>query len=449
MRWYHSLFLKIFLWFWCVIFLAMGAAVFTYEWIGNDYLRPATQREVALLVDQMEHERPVIAEGRRLWRSLRPGWNLVAAPVDAVSQLPHDLEEFADQAANRREVLWGQNDGWVMVGPLQYDGYLYLSVTRTELHNVLDNEHRWLVPLTVILVVTLLCFLLVWNLTRPIRRLRSTVRQLGRGNFDVSGLEADLHRHDEIGTLANDVADMADALQRLLHSHQQLLRDVSHELRSPLTRLQIALGIARKKDTHQTLAAEHQRIERAVEQVDSLISDILDLARLRQANNSTLQTEKLSVSAQVGIWLQDAALEISQKSLVLETYLPAAEVKASWEWMLVERAFDNLLRNAIRFSPADSVLRVGAAQRGDEIELWVADSGPGVAEEDLQRIFDAFVQVDTARSHTHSRSQSSGGYGIGLALVKRIVELHDGKITAENIHPGLRVTMRLPKHIRS
>ena len=242
---------------------------------------------------------------------------------------------------------------------------------------------------------------------------------------------------------------MADALQRLLHSHQQLLRDVSHELRSPLTRLQIALGIARKKDTHQTLAAEHQRIERAVEQVDSLISDILDLARLRQANNSTLQTEKLSVSAQVGIWLQDAALEISQKSLVLETYLPAAEVKASWEWMLVERAFDNLLRNAIRFSPADSVLRVGAAQRGDEIELWVADSGPGVAEEDLQRIFDAFVQVDTARSHTHSRSQSSGGYGIGLALVKRIVELHDGKITAENIHPGLRVTMRLPKHIRS
>merc|ERR1712000_675261 len=72
MRWYHSLFLKIFLWFWCVIFLAMGAAVFTYEWIGNDYLRPATQREVALLVDQMEHERPVIAEGRRLWRSLRP-----------------------------------------------------------------------------------------------------------------------------------------------------------------------------------------------------------------------------------------------------------------------------------------------------------------------------------------------------------------------------------------
>ena len=449
MHWYHSLFLKIFFWFWSVIFVAMAAAVFTYEWIGDDYLRPATQREVGLLVDQMEHERPVIAEGRRLWRSLRPGWNLVAAPVDAVSQLPHDLEEFADQAASRREVLWGQNDGWVMVGPLQYDGYLYLSVARTELHNVLDNEHRWLVPLIVVLVVTLLCFLLVWNLTRPIRRLRSTVRQLGRGNFDVSGLQADLRRHDEIGTLARDVADMAAALQRLLHSHQQLLRDVSHELRSPLTRLQIALGIARKKDTAQTLAAEHQRIERAVEQVDGLISEILDLARLRQANSSTLKTETLSVAAQMESWLQDAALEISHKSLSLETYLPAPDIRASWEWMLVERAFDNLLRNAIRFSPADSVLRVGAAQRGDEIELWVADSGPGVAEEDLQRIFDAFVQVDTARSHTHSRSQSSGGYGIGLALVKRIVELHDGKITAENIHPGLRVTMRLPKHIRS
>jgi len=443
MRWYHSLFLKIFLWFWAVIFLAMGAAVFTYEWIGNDYLRKASPNEVALLIDQIEHERPVIAEGRRLWRALRPGWNLVAVPVETTSQLPHDLEEFADQAANRQEVLWGQNDGWVMIGPLQYEGYLYMSVARTEFHNVLDNEYRWLVPLIVILVVTLLCFLLVWNLTRPVRRLRSTVQQLGRGNFDVSGLKKDLKRHDEIGILATDVVDMAGALQRLIHSHQQLLRDVSHELRSPLTRLQIALGIARKKDTDSRLATEHDRIERAVEQVDSLISEILDLARLRQTSSSTLQTESRPLTSQMEIWLLDAELEISQKKLQLVTHYPVSELTADWEWMLVERAFDNLLRNAIRYSPEGAALTVGAAAgEGNSIEIWIADRGPGVPPEDLQRVFDAFVQVDSARDH------AAGGYGIGLALVKRIVELHNGEIRAENLSPGFRVTICLPRQVR-
>jgi two-component system sensor histidine kinase CpxA len=438
MHWYRSLFFKIFLWFWGVIFLAMWAAVLTNEWIEDDYFRPATQPEAMHLVHMMDRERPIMAESRKLWRKMRPGWNLVAVPVDMISQLPHDLEEFADEADETDQILWGQNDGWLMIGPLQRQGYLYIAVARKEWQSVLNNEDRWLVPLAIVVVVTLLCFVLVWSLTRPIRRLQRTVRQLAQGNFDVSGLRQDLHRHDEIGMLAGEVVDMAGALQRLLHSHQQLLRDVSHELRSPLTRLQIALGIARKKDQQQMLAAEHDRIERAVGQVDGLVGQILDLARLQQTDSQQLQTSREPLAAQLSLWLQNADVEIEEKHLQLVFTEPAAEITCDWDWMLVERAFDNLLRNAIRFSPPQSALTIGADLTAEGLALWVQDQGPGVPENELLRIFDPFTQVDSARDH------AAGGYGIGLALVKRIVELHGGSVRAENRSPGLRVTLLLP-----
>ncbi|MDK2776591.1 MAG: HAMP domain-containing histidine kinase [Pseudomonadota bacterium] len=438
MRWYRSLFFKIFLWFWGVIFVAMWAAVLTNDWIEEDYYRQASQRELMHLVQMMDRERPIIAEGRKLWRKFRPGWNLVAVPVDMLSQLPHDLEEFVEQAAAEDAVLWGQNDGWLMIGPLQRQNYLYIAVTRTGWQSVLDNENRWLVPAAVVVVVTLLCFILAWSLTGPIRRLQTTVRQLGDGNFDVSGLRRDLYRHDEIGSLAGEVVDMAGALQRLLHSHQQLLRDVSHELRSPLTRLQIALGIARKKDSDGLLAAEHNRIERAVGQVDALVSQILDLARLQQQDSQALQTEPRSLAAQIRLWLQDAELEIAQRKLTLQADLTADAFRCDWDWILIERAFDNLLRNAIRFSPEGGRLTVRVRIRGEKVAITVTDEGPGVPAEELQRIFDPFTQVDPARDH------AAGGYGIGLALVKRIVELHGGIINAANASPGLTVTMCLP-----
>jgi two-component system sensor histidine kinase CpxA len=288
-RWYRSLFLRIFLWFWSVVFIAMFTAVLTGLWIEDDYLRQATPNETLLLVRMIERQRPVMVEDRKLWRRIRPGWNLVAAPMDMVSQLPHDIEEFVDEAADRSQVLRGQNDGWLLVGPIRRGDYLYVAVSRIGWQSILEDEGRWTLPAAMVLVVTLLCFVLAWSLTRPIRRLQHAVKQLGGGDFDMSALKVDGRRRDEIGALTNEVVDMAASLQRLLHSHQQLLRDVSHELRSPLTRLQIALGIARKKDTENRLGAEHARIERAVTQVDSLIGQMLDLARLQEQDQHQLQ----------------------------------------------------------------------------------------------------------------------------------------------------------------
>ena len=113
-------------------------------------------------------------------------------------------------------------------------------------------------------------------------------------------------------------------------------------------------------------------------------------------------------------------------------------MSANWDWLLIERAFDNLLRNAIRFAPAHSTIKIGMSAKTETVELWVQDQGPGVPEDTLETIFDPFSQVDQARDH------ASGGYGLGLTLVKRIVELHGGSVVASNQTPGLRVLMTLP-----
>jgi len=437
---FRTLFFKVFFWFWAAIFLAMVAAVTTSNWIDDDYVRKASQSERIHLLRLMERKRPIMAEGRKLWRKLRPDWNLVAVPVDAIGHLPHDVEEFVDLAAEARDILWGQDDGWLMIGPIQRGDYLYVAITRKHWSSVWDDEQRWMIPIAFFGVITLLCMGLVWSLTRPIRRLQRTVRQLGKGNFDVSEIRSDANRYDEIGELSSDVVEMADALNRLLQSHQQLLRDVSHELRSPLTRLQIALGIARKKDPDGLLDAEHNRIERAVGQVDGLVSQILDLARLQQQDSQNLQLEYRSLANQLDNWVQDAEIEMDEKQIVLQSHLPDETIQCHWDWILVERAVDNILRNAIRFSPEGGKLDVSAQLTSDgQIEIAIQDEGPGVPEEDLQRIFNPFTQVDSARDH------ASGGYGIGLALVHRIVELHDGIIEACNQSPGLRITMRLPR----
>lgn len=437
---FRSLFIKVFFWFWAAILLAMTAAVTTSHWIEDDYFRKATQTERIHLLRLMEHKRPIMAEGRKLWRKLRPDWNLVAVPVDSISHLPYDVEEFVDAAAEVRDVLWGQDDGWLMLGPIQRGDYLYVGITRKHWSSVLDDEQRWMVPIAFFGVITLLSMGLVWSLTRPIRRLQRTVRKLGKGDFDVSEIKPDASRYDEIGELSADVVDMSEALNRLLQSHQQLLRDVSHELRSPLTRLQIALGIARKKDPQGLLQSEHDRIERAVGQVDGLVGQILDLARLQQQDSDQLQLESRPIAEQLNGWICDAEIEMDEKQIQLHSRLPASDIICDWDWMLVERAVDNILRNAIRFSPTGGQLDVSSHLNTDgSIEIAIQDQGPGVPDEDLKRIFDPFTQVDSARDH------ASGGYGIGLALVHRIIELHGGQIEASNQTPGLRIVMRLPR----
>lgn len=439
----HRLFIKIFIWFWSVVFLAMVAAVVMLNWLKHDYVRAANAAEIQQLITLMDQERPNLAEGRKFWRALREGWNLVAVPIASPQSLPAEFEDFVELANQQDAVLFSQYNDWQMLGPLQRNHYLYLAVAQPSWFRLFKTHDRLLAIFAMILVVTVLCFILVWRLTAPIQKLQVAVRHLTKGDLDMQRLQEVQQRKDELGHLATDIIDMVQSLQRLLHSHQQLLRDVSHELRSPLTRLQIALGIARKKDSQQQLASEHNRIERGVEQVNHLISEILDLARLQESDQQLLQKQKLPLKQQLQMWIEDAELEFAPKRLSIDWQLPNYVVPLSCDWLLLERAFDNLLRNAIRYAPEGTSLGVGVAQsehsRPAWVRIWVEDQGPGVPEQQLSEIFNAFAQVDSARDH------ASGGYGLGLALVKRIAELHGGRVEATNQQPGLRITMILPQ----
>ena len=446
MRWRNSLFIKIFLWFWIVVVISMTVASVSFQWLQDDFHRPLQVREQILLQRIAENVKPLAIKKRGLWSRLEPGWNIVKFEESQINDLPHDVAEFYEHAVAEQQSLWGQEDGYMMMGPLVHRDKIYIAVSRYHWRHSLDEGERWLIPFLVVVMVSFLCGLLAWHLTSPIRRLQQAAKKLSAGDFDISDLRSNLNRGDELGDLSVEFVEMADSLQRLLQSHRQLLRDVSHELRSPLTRLQIALGIARKKDVANTLQAEHDRIERASGQVANLVTQILDLAKLQQEGELT--TEKLDLVRLFKTWLQDAELELAAKQLTVDWQLDTDEVFFPIDVVLMQRAFDNVLRNAIRFSPKSGVLTLSLHQTEQQLTFSISDQGPGVSEDQLEDIFSPFTQADQSRSHTNSGY--GGGYGIGLAMVQRILNMHHGEVRARNLKgSGLCVEWSLPSRTKS
>lgn len=438
MRWRHSLFIKIFLWFWIVVVVCMTVATLSFQWLQDDYHRPLQITEQHLLQRIAETMQPLPIKKRGLWSRLQPGWNIIRFKESQLNDVPHDIAEFYEHALAEQHSLWGQEDGYVMMGPMLHNDQIYIAVSRYHWRHSLDEGERWLIPFLVVFMVSLLCAVLAWHLTSPIRRLQQAAKQLSGGDFDVSELRSNMNRRDELGDLSVEFVDMADSLQRLLQSHRQLLRDVSHELRSPLTRLQIALGIARKKDTNSALKAEHDRIERASIQVSNLVTQILDLAKLQQEGELT--TERMDLVRLFKMWLQDAELELAHKNINTQWQLSSAELYCDIDTILMQRAFDNVLRNAIRFSPEGGTLTLSLQKKGQSIEFQLRDQGPGVDEAQLEEIFAPFTQAD------HSRNHANGGYGIGLAMVKRIINMHHGEVSASNnLDSGLCIEWTIPE----
>jgi two-component system sensor histidine kinase CpxA len=293
--------------------------------------------------------------------------------------------------------------------------------------------------LTTLLISAGVCFLLARHLSDPIRHLRAATRSIADGDLGarVAGLMG--RRRDELALLAVDFDAMAERLRNLLESQQQLLRDVSHELRSPLARLQIALGLARRP--HANLEQEFDRIEQETQRLDELIGEILSLSRLddpaRELPSETVNLEDLLET------LVDNARVEAEPHWVRVDLEVTADLGVEGDRELLFRALENIVRNAVRFSPKGGTVRLHGWASGDEVLIEITDQGPGVPTELLERIFEPFFRVGKARD------RDSGGYGIGLAITARVIKLHGGQVRAYN-DGGLRVEVRLPRHpIRS
>ena len=276
---------------------------------------------------------------------------------------------------------------------------------------------------------------LVWlafiGVVSPIRRIAASIGQFGQGDLTV---RIRTKRRDEIGQLASTFDQMADRLERLIVSERRLLGDISHELRSPLARLKFAVKLAR---TSQDNKAALDRIERDVDRITSLVADIVEITFIEGDPAVQDAGAAVRIGEIVDEVVRDCTLEAQVRDCTIDVGgCLTGEVIGSRE--LRRRAIENVLRNGIRYSPKNSEIQLSASENEREAVITVRDSGPGVPENAIARIFDPFFRVEDARD------ANSGGTGMGLSIAKRAVQLHHGTITAENAFPGLRVRIAIP-----
>jgi two-component system sensor histidine kinase CpxA len=295
------------------------------------------------------------------------------------------------------------------------------------------------IPLAVLGIALIVSALTSWwlaqHLSAPIRRIQAGARAVASEKLDVrvsAGLDG---RRDELAVLARDFDAMADQLKATRTARTQLLRDISHELRSPLARMRVALGLARQPQTDPSRQLD--RLEREIERLDSLISHVLKLARLH-GTDTPLKREPLDIDEILQEIVHDANFEGAAKRCVVRLEGGARRpVLGNRE--LLHSAIENVLRNAVRYSPAGTEVDVVVGVRSGELEILVRDHGPGVPGGDLERIFEPFYRV------AESRDRDSGGEGIGLAITSQVFKSHGGSAGAQNlVGGGLQVRLALP-----
>jgi two-component system sensor histidine kinase CpxA len=303
------------------------------------------------------------------------------------------------------------------------------------------SEVRVPVLLFALAITAVLSWLLARSITRPIDDLTRATQAFANGRLDAMPAPRTLARRDELGRLAASFGEMGGRIRALLASRERLLQDISHELRSPLARIRLALGLAAQPGAD--VAAQFGRLERDVERLDTLIGEVLSVTRL-EAKIAHLERVDTDLVALVGEIARDAGFEAEAagKSVrqVMETSAAVAAVDPTW----MASAIENVVRNAVRHTAVGSEVLITLRQRPDGIAIRVRDYGPGVPPEDLAKIFEPFYRV------TKARERDSGGEGLGLAITARVMAAHGGRVEARNPDGGgLEVELWLPPELRS
>ena len=438
-----GLFVKLFLWFWLVM-IAIGAALFVTQHYG--LAGSALPGEGELLETAAELERLYAEEGigatagylRALGRE--DGVRYVLLRREGRGPLgrgmPRDLREallenpdLADGALRRGHAARYRGVP-VMLGDAR------ATVLALDARPGFSGLPGWVRLLVALVITALLSALLAAHLSRPIRQVSNTARRLAAGELDARVPDAG-PGGDETRTLARDFNRMADRLQALLESRSQLLRDISHELRSPLARMQVALELARR-DAGSGPERAFSRMELEMQRLDALIGQVLALGRLETETGGP-DREPLAIAPLLDAVLADTRFEAASRrvDVVREGRPPTGT------WMLdpalVRSALENVLRNAVRYSPEGTAVTLRLEPTPGWLRLSVLDEGPGIPDAQLKTVFEPFVRVSAARE------RGTGGHGLGLAIARHAVESLGGAIRASNRpQGGLAVELTLP-----
>jgi signal transduction histidine kinase len=454
----RSIFLKIFLSFWITQALFLGLTlvlaqrpservIMRWHSLTADALKLYDQNAVALLqkgqtekattyLQELEHS----ADVQFFWFDAR------GEKLFGDSQVPSKVHQLALRVARtgqqefvptERATLGGQvavasnGERYVLVAQiLRGHGPFALRRSTEEFITRLGLA---------ILVSGFVCFWLARYLTGPIVRLRAATHQLASGNLGARAAETS--RKDEIAELVHDFNRMAERLELLLNSQKQLISDISHELRSPLARLNVALGLARQRAGDESTKAL-DRIELEAERLNEMIGKLLTLARLESGESpedrSTVQILELLQEV-----VADADFEAHSRDCGVKL-VQAQDCTTVGNPELLRSAFENVVRNAVRYTTAGSEVEIRLSCRtqngsGPLAVITVRDHGPGVPDQEISNLFRPFYRLDAARE------RQTGGAGLGLAIAERAVRLHHGSITARNAEGGgLVVEIQLP-----
>jgi signal transduction histidine kinase len=275
--------------------------------------------------------------------------------------------------------------------------------------------------------------LLARYLSSPIVRLQTASRSLAAGALETRVGAPVTRRGDEVGRLARDFDAMAERIQALVVAKETLLRDVSHELRSPLARIRMALALAERR-AGAASQPDLARIEREAERLDALVGQVMTLTRLRTTDAP--RRDVVHLDALVGEVVDDARFEYPDAKI---EYAPPGGVSVRGDADGLKSAIENVLRNAMTYGDRTKPVEVRIDTTATAATVRVLDRGPGVPQAELERIFEPFYRTDKSRDHRQD------GQGIGLAITSRVTELHRGKVTARNrAEGGLEIAIELP-----
>ncbi|MCF7202726.1 sensor histidine kinase [Pseudomonas oligotrophica] len=374
------------------------------EWLGH-----LQRREAGLVLVVDRHLQPLPgqapdADARRLLRFARPYDSPMSRRAGArpmvVIPLPNGERQLVMQLPER-------------LRPWRHQALLVFAT----------------VYLPPVLLSVLFCWLLYRQLITPLERLRRQANALHGNRLDPPAPLQLSARKDELGDLGRAIDYLTRRLRDSIAQQQQLLRDLSHELRTPLSRLRVACESALPPDELR------ERVEREITGMQRLVDDTLALAWL-DSEQSTLACEPVDVQTLWHMLGEDACFEAGWPRERIRSDIPP-DCRVSGNLNALAQAMENVLRNAIRHSPAEGCVCLSARREGRQWRLSIDDQGPGVAEQQLERMFRPFTRLSTARP-------GGDGFGLGLAIARGMVSLQGGRIWAENRHPGLRVNLLLP-----
>jgi two-component system sensor histidine kinase CpxA len=313
-----------------------------------------------------------------------------------------------------------------------------ISPPRALVLGIVPASWWFLVPSLELLCCGAVSFFLARYLAGPILRTRNAATAFAAGDLTARAAQPrGWRRHDEAADLEREFNAMADRVAAMIAAQQRFIGDVSHEVRSPLGRLALTLGLVRR-EAAPALLPRLDRMEQELECVTRLVHELLVLATL-QGSVEPPASELIDLPDMLVRVVDDLAFEFHDRAHAIRTISRAGHVVVKGDAALLRRALDNVLRNALFYTPDHTEVELLIDSDGAWARLVVRDHGPGVPEAALPQLFEPFFRVDQARA------RNTGGAGLGLAITRRAVELHGGRVRAANAHPhGLAVRIDLP-----